>query len=100
MKKLYWLGYSLSLVLCLVGIAFHNWLIVLDKIFVILGVALFLFALLKHCISKAQRCPNCNAIIYRGHIRTIAKQKDGIVPCEKCGSLVCVNHTAKSKISK
>ena len=41
----------------------------------------------------AQRCPNCNAIIYSGSIRTLARQKDGLVRCEKCGTLVRVIHS-------
>ncbi len=100
MKKSHWLCFVLALILCAVGIGCRNCLIVLDKVFVILGVALFLFVFVKHCFSKAQRCPNCNAIIYSGHIRTITSQKDGIVPCEKCGSLVRVNHSKVDKIAK
>lgn len=96
MKKAYWVCYIIALVLCFVGILCRNWLDILDKAFVLLGVALFLFAFVKHCISKAQRCPNCNAIIYSGYIRTIARQKDGMMPCEKCGSLVCVNHSKRN----
>ena len=92
MKKAYWVCYIIALALCLVGILCRDWLNILDKVFVLLGVALFLFGFVKHCISKAPRCPNCNAIIYSGHIRTIVRQKDGMVPCEKCGSLVRVNH--------
>lgn len=93
MKKAYWICYILSLCFCVIGIVFRNWLNILDIIFVLLGVALLLFAFMQHCISKAQRCPNCNAIIYSGHIRTIARQKNGVVPCENCGNLVCVNHS-------
>lgn len=97
MKKVYWMCYILSLVLCLVGILCRDWLNILDKVFVLLSVALFLFTFLKHCTSLAPRCPNCNAIIYSGHIRTIKRQKDGIVPCEKCGSLVRVIHSKQNQ---
>ena len=93
MKKAYCFNYLLSLCLCVMGIVFRNQLDFLDKIFVLLGVALFLFTFVRHCDSKAPRCPNCNAVIYSGHIRNIARQRDGVVPCEKCGSLVRVNHS-------
>ena len=96
MKKAYLVCYVISLALCLVGILCRDWLNVLDKVLVLSGVALFLLAFMKHCISKAPKCPNCNAVIYSGHIRTIARQKDGLVPCEKCGSLVCVDYTKRN----
>ena len=96
MKKVYWLCYIMSLALCLVGILCRDWLDILDKICVLLGVALFLFAFVKHCISKAPRCPNCNAMIYSGHIRNIFRQKNGMVPCYKCGSLVRVSHLIRN----
>ena len=92
MKKVYWVCYIISLALCLVGILCRDWLNILDKSLVLLGVALFLFAFVKHCISMAPKCPNCNATIYSGHIRNIKRQKDGMIPCEKCGSLVRINH--------
>ena len=93
MKRSYLLCYILALILCAAGIGCRNWMTVLDKVLVILGIALFLFVFAKHCFSKAQRCPNCKAVIYSGHIRTITSQKDGVVQCEKCGSLVRVNHS-------
>lgn len=96
MKKAYWICYILSVVLCIIGIFCRDWLNILDKVFVLLGVGLFLFTLVKHCISMAPRCPNCNAIIYSGHIRNIKRQKDGIVPCEKCGSLVCAIYSEQN----
>lgn len=95
MKKEYWIWYVLSIILCGIGVFCREWMNVLDKVFVLLGVALFLFGFVKHCISMAPRCPNCNAIIYSGHIRNIIRQKDGTVPCEKCGSLVCVDHSKR-----
>ena len=88
--------YIISLVLCLVGILCRDQLNILDKVFVLLGVVLSLFTFAKHCISKAQRCPHCNAVIHSGHIRTTARQNNGIVPCEKCGSLVRVNYSKRS----
>ena len=88
--------YIISLALCLIGILCRDRLNLLDKAFVLLGVVLFLFTFAKHCISKAQRCPHCDAIIYSGHIRTAARQKDGTAPCEKCGSLVRVNDSKRS----
>ena len=96
MKKAYWVCYIIALALCLIGILSRDWLNILDKAFVLLGVALFLFAFVKHCIGKAPKCPNCNTVIYSGYIRTIARQKDGLVPCEKCGSLVCANHSKQN----
>lgn len=95
MKKVYWVCYIIALALCLAGILCRDLLIILDKAFVLFGVALFLFAFIKHCISKAPRCPNCNTMIYNGHIRNIVRQKDGMVPCYKCGSLVCVNYSKR-----
>ena len=92
MKKSYLICYIVSMFLFLVGIFCRDCLDILDKVFVVLGVVLFLFGFVKHCISVAPRCSNCNAIIYSGHIRNIKRQKDGTVPCEKCGSLVRVNH--------
>lgn len=100
MKKVHWICYLLALVLCLVGLLCHGWLNILDKVCVLLGVALFLFAFVKHCISKARRCPNCNTLIYSGHIRNIARQKNGMVPCYKCGSLICVNHAERNQATK
>ena len=96
MKKAYWVCYIISFALCLVGILCRDWLNILDKVFVLVGVPLFLFAFVKHCISKAPRCPNCNAIIYSGHIRTIVRQKDGMMPCEKCGSLVRIMYSKRN----
>lgn len=93
MKKGYWICYLLSVCFCVAGILCRDRLNVLDIALVILGIVLFLLAFGKHCISKAQRCPNCNAIIYRGHIRIIVGQKDGLVPCEKCGTLVRVKES-------
>ena len=84
--------YSLAVILCAIGIGCRHWLAVLDKVLVFAGIAVFLLTFTRHCISKAKRCPNCNAIIYTGHIGTIAKQKDGMISCEKCGSLVCVDY--------
>ena len=97
MKKVYWVCYIISITLCLVGIFCRNWMNILDKVCVILGVALFLFTFVRHCISKAPRCPNCNTMIYNGHIRNVVRQKDGMVPCYKCGSLVRVNHSNRNE---
>ena len=93
MKKAYIAGYILSVCFCVTGIVFRDRLNVLDILLVFLGVALFLFTFSRHCFSKAQRCPNCGAMIYRGHIRMIIRQQNGTVQCEKCGALVCVNHS-------
>jgi len=92
-RKGYWACYALSFCLLLSGIIFRDRLILLDKVFVLLGAGLFLLVFVRHCVSRAPRCPNCNAVIFSGHIRTIARQKDGRVPCEKCGSLVRVKHS-------
>ena len=96
MRKAYWVCYIISLALCLIGILCRDCLNILDKAFMLLGVALFLFTFTKHCISKAPRCPNCNTLIYSGHIRNIIRQKNGMVPCYKCGSLVRVNHSRQN----
>lgn len=93
MKKAYWIYYALSLCLCIVGIACRDRLNILDKLLVLLGAALFLITFARHCISKALRCPNCNTVIYTGHIRTVLRQQDGLVKCDKCGSLVRVKHS-------
>lgn len=95
MKKTYLIGYLVSFCLCMISIIFRNHLNILDKVFVFLAVALFLFTFLRYCTSKAPRCPNCNAVIYSGHIRNVARQRDGVIPCEKCGSLVRVNHSSQ-----
>ena len=100
MKRVYWMCYILSFALCVIGILCRDWLDILDKVFVIVGIALFLFTFARYSIGKAQRCPNCNAIIYKGHIRTVKRQQNGIVSCEKCGSLVCVDHSAKADSGK
>ena len=96
MKKAYWVCHIISLALCLIGILCRDWLNILDKVFVLLGVTLILFTFVKQCISKAPRCPNCNTLIYSGHIRNIIRQKNGMVSCYKCGSLVCVNHSKQN----
>ena len=96
MKKVYWVCYIISLTLCVIGLFCRDWLNILDKAFVLLGVALFLVGFVMHCISKAPRCPHCNAMIYSGHIRNIIRQKNGMVPCYKCGSLVRVNHSRQN----
>ena len=93
MKKAYIVGYILSACFCMTGIVFRDRLNVLDMILVLLGIALFLFAFARHCISKALRCPNCNATIHTGHIRTITGQQDGTIQCEKCGTLVRVGRS-------
>ena len=100
MKRSYRICYILSLALCIIGILCRDWLDILDKVFAIAGVVLFLFTFARHSVSMAQRCPNCNAIIYKGHIRTVKRQQNGVVPCEKCGSLVCVDHAAKANAGK
>ena len=93
MKSLYWIGYALSVCLCTAGILLKNRLNILDIVFVISGIALLLFTFAMHSIRKAQRCPNCNSLIYKGHIRSFTRQQsDGVVPCENCGILVRVNH--------
>lgn len=92
MKKAYLICFFLSFYLCAVGVVFRDWLNILDKLLVFSGVALFLFAFWQHCTGKALRCTNCNAIIRSGHIRTIVKQKEEIVQCENCGSLVRVHY--------
>lgn len=95
MKKEHIICLVLSVCFIAVGIVFRAVLNVLDIILVLLGVGLFLFSFLRLCISKALRCPNCSAIIHSGHIRTIARQKDGIIQCEKCGSLVTVDYSCR-----
>ena len=92
MKKKYRLHYIFSLVLCLRGLLSYSLSGMINIVFILLGIVWFLITFIRHCISMAQRCPNCNAIIYSGHIRTIARQKDGLVCCEKCGTLVRVIH--------
>lgn len=92
MRK-YWLLYTLSVCFCVIGILCRDMLRIMDIVFVILGVVLFLFVFIKHCRRKAKRCPNCNALIYGGHIRTISRQKAGVVPCERCGSLVQISYS-------
>lgn len=93
MKKAHWICYATALGFCLAGILLRERLNVLDIVLVCLGVALFLLGFLLHSTSKAQRCPNCNAVIYRGHIRTVLRQKDGLFPCERCTALVCVDYS-------
>lgn len=95
MKQSLWIWYLLSLCFVMIGIVFHTWLNVLDILLVFSGVALFLFTFWRHCISKAKRCPNCNAVIHSGHVRTISRQENGMIRCETCGSLVCVNHAVR-----
>jgi len=93
MKKAYIAGYILSVCFCVTGIGFRDRLTVLDILLVLLGVAVFLLTFVRHCFSKAKRCPNCGAMIHTGHIRTISRQQDGTIQCEKCGTLVRVNHS-------
>ena len=93
MKKAYIMGYIVSVCFCVVGIVFRERLNILDVILVLLGVAVFLFTFARHCFSKALRCPNCNATIHTGHIRTISRQQDGTIQCEKCGALVRVDYS-------
>lgn len=80
--------FALSLCCIAAGVALHDRLHEASALLIVPGVALFLFALLRFCLSRAPRCPKCGAVIYRGHIRTIARQRDGLVPCEQCGTLV------------
>ena len=95
MKKAYWLYYILSICCIAAGILLRDFSNALDLLLTLLGVALLLFTFARHCLSKAQRCPKCNAVIYSGHIRTIVRQKNGMIQCEKCGCLVCVNHSGR-----
>lgn len=95
MKQSYRRGYLLSACFVIAGIVFHAWLHLLDILLIVSGIVLFLLTFWRHCISRAKRCPNCNAVIHSGHIRTIAGQENGMVRCERCGSLVCVNHAAR-----
>ena len=95
MKKVHLMGFVLSACFVALGVIFYSWLKVLDIILILLGIALFLVTFWEFSVSKAQRCPNCNGVIYTGHIRTIARQKDGVVQCEKCGTLVRVAQKAK-----
>ncbi len=97
MKKEHIICFVLSVCFVAVGIVFRAVLNVLDIILVLLGVSLFLITFWRVCVSKAPRCPNCSAIIHSGHIRTIARQKDGIIQCEKCGSLVRVKALDQKK---
>lgn len=93
MKKVHLLCFAAAFGFVVIGAVFRDWLHVLDIVFILLGVALFLLTFWRLCIGRAQRCPNCNAVIHSGHIRTIAGQENGMIPCETCGSLVCVNHS-------
>ena len=95
MKKHHWLWYGVSVCMIAVALLLRDQLRILDSILVFSGTALFLATFWGHCIRKAQRCPNCGTVIYTGHIRTIAKQRDGLIPCEKCGTLVLVGPIQK-----
>jgi len=90
-KKKQWLWYVLSACMIGVGILFRDTWMFLDILLILSGIILFLYIWGWHCIKNAQRCPNCNAIIYGSHIRTMVRQKNGILSCEKCGSLVDVH---------
>ena len=91
MKIRYLILYLLSAILCVTGILLRSRLNVLDVVFAVIGIALFLVTFARHSISLAPRCPNCGTILYRGHIRTMRRQENGIVTCEACGSLVDLN---------
>lgn len=95
MRKIQWVCYILSLCSIVAAILLRDYLDVLDILLMIVGIAIFLTALGIQSIRNARRCPNCNAIIYGGHIRTIIRTKDGIYPCEKCGSLISVKPPEK-----
>ncbi len=92
MKKHIWICYVASICFCVAGAVFRDRFNVADILFMVSGVVLFLVAFACHCMSMAKRCPNCNAIIHTGHIRTIVRQKNGMIKCEKCGSLVRVKY--------
>ena len=93
MKKHIWIWYILSVLLCAAGIMWEDRLGKLDIVFILLGIGLLLFTVVRHCVGMAPRCPNCNAVIPAGHKRTMARQIDGVVPCESCGTLVRIRYS-------
>lgn len=94
MKKAYWIGFSAAVCMAVTGLLLRNTFHVLDILLVITGICLFLLAFGCFAVHRAPKCPHCGTTIYRG-FPTLLKQKDGMIPCRRCGILVCVNHAAR-----
>ena len=61
----------------------------LALLLIVVGIALLLSVFLSACIKHADRCPRCGVILHRG-IRVYREQRDGMIHCPRCSSLVKV----------